>query len=220
MAMVSSAVGYAVTDDTTKDISGTGSTFDFTRRKKWPQLLLQELAGAALFCLKPVMQHRGSNASGGGSGQGGGAFGWKVSCLVCAVTTRAEVESAWCERGTGERGTGERREEREARSVRSKEEKSKEEKRGRGEKWQVQDLRYVNRVRATVRRAWQEPSERRVPSRAAAVRLQRIGVSDTGRASVLRSGLESGYKTEPEGCAGGIGGSHIVRSHRRLPVLE
>lgn len=85
MAIVSSAIGYAVADDNTKDVGGSGSTFDFTRRKKWPQLLLQELAGAALFCLKPVIQHRGSNTSGNGGagagagGQGQAPIGWKVS---------------------------------------------------------------------------------------------------------------------------------------------
>ncbi|RXK36079.1 hypothetical protein M231_06673 [Tremella mesenterica] len=43
--------GYALGVPDDKDLNGG---FEFTRRKKWPQLLLKELIGTALFCLKPV----------------------------------------------------------------------------------------------------------------------------------------------------------------------
>lgn len=53
----------------------------FTRRKRWPHLLLQELVGSALFCLKPVIQNQGSSHS---SLSG---YGWKVcqttGSLIC-----------------------------------------------------------------------------------------------------------------------------------------
>ena len=48
----------------------------FTRRKKWPQILLQELMGGALFCLKPYPLERSSMDA---SGRTNNTTGWKVS---------------------------------------------------------------------------------------------------------------------------------------------
>jgi len=57
----------------------------FTRRKRWPQLLLQELTSSALFCLKPVPGGRGSVGS--SDGKSGQNMGWKVGAIlgVCCV---------------------------------------------------------------------------------------------------------------------------------------
>ncbi|GFZ50091.1 Cutinase gene palindrome-binding protein [Saitozyma sp. JCM 24511] len=60
MSLVASSIAgasYALGNTEERD-SGTG--FEFTRRKRWPQLLLQELAGSALFCVKPTPAQRGS----------------------------------------------------------------------------------------------------------------------------------------------------------------
>jgi hypothetical protein len=50
----------------------------FTRRKKWPQLLMQELVGSALFCLKPVPGARQSVGSSNGQAMAND-WSWKVS---------------------------------------------------------------------------------------------------------------------------------------------
>ena len=52
----------------------------FTRRKRWPQLLLQELVGATLFCLKPTIGSRGSVGSANEGRPSGN--GWKVSRIL------------------------------------------------------------------------------------------------------------------------------------------
>lgn len=50
-----------------------GLTAQFTRRKKWPSLLLQELVGSAVFCLKPLPP-----SPSGSSHSSAGGMGWKV----------------------------------------------------------------------------------------------------------------------------------------------
>jgi len=91
MALIASTIGgagYAFNNGDDKD---TGNGFEvctpsspsqtnladreqFTRRKRWPHLLLQELVGSALFCLKPIALQRDSIAE-NGSGPG---WGWKI----------------------------------------------------------------------------------------------------------------------------------------------
>nr|XP_019043308.1 hypothetical protein I302_07883 [Kwoniella bestiolae CBS 10118]OCF22238.1 hypothetical protein I302_07883 [Kwoniella bestiolae CBS 10118] len=59
--------------------SATNGAAEFTRRKKWPEILLKELVGGSIFCLKPVLIRRGSGQQGGGSGSGGGTtWIWKI----------------------------------------------------------------------------------------------------------------------------------------------
>ncbi|KAL7424878.1 white collar 2 type of transcription factor [Cryptotrichosporon argae] len=53
----SAGAGYSLPVSDDKDNSG----FEFTRRKRWPQLLLQELVGSALFCLRPVAKDTGGD---------------------------------------------------------------------------------------------------------------------------------------------------------------
>jgi PAS domain-containing protein len=54
------------------------------KRKKWPQLLLQELVGAAVWCLVPTSPSvsigisNPSGLAGAGAGLGKGQSGWKI----------------------------------------------------------------------------------------------------------------------------------------------
>ncbi|OCF77776.1 hypothetical protein I204_01777 [Kwoniella mangroviensis CBS 8886] len=57
--------------------SATNGAAEFTRRKKWPEILLKELVGGSIFCLKPVMIRRESGQQGGPSG-GGTTWSWKI----------------------------------------------------------------------------------------------------------------------------------------------
>ena len=54
MSLVTSSIsGPSYNPSSIDEKDGLGG-FEFTKRKRWPQLLLQELVGSALFCLKPV----------------------------------------------------------------------------------------------------------------------------------------------------------------------
>ncbi|WWD04123.1 hypothetical protein V865_002189 [Kwoniella europaea PYCC6329] len=57
--------------------SATNGAAEFTRRKKWPEILLKELVGGSIFCLKPVMTRRESGQQGGASGSGT-TWSWKI----------------------------------------------------------------------------------------------------------------------------------------------
>ncbi|WRT69488.1 uncharacterized protein IL334_006474 [Kwoniella shivajii] len=52
--------------------SATNGAAEFTRRKKWPEILLKELVGGSIFCLKPVMTRKGSEPHSGTS------WSWKI----------------------------------------------------------------------------------------------------------------------------------------------
>nr|XP_019009136.1 uncharacterized protein I206_05781 [Kwoniella pini CBS 10737]OCF47917.1 hypothetical protein I206_05781 [Kwoniella pini CBS 10737] len=51
--------------------SATNGAAEFTRRKKWPEILLKELVGGSIFCLKPIMTRKES-------GQGSTSWSWKI----------------------------------------------------------------------------------------------------------------------------------------------
>ncbi|OXG25365.1 cutinase palindrome-binding protein [Cryptococcus neoformans] len=52
--------------------SSTNGAAEFLRRKRWPEILLKELVGSAVFCLKPTL------ILGRGQYQNGEAWGWKI----------------------------------------------------------------------------------------------------------------------------------------------
>ncbi|WVQ79415.1 hypothetical protein IAT38_001512 [Cryptococcus sp. DSM 104549] len=60
--------------------SSTNGAAEFMRRKKWPEILLKELVGAAIFCLKPALVPRQE-----GHYQNGEAWGWKMIYVSPAV---------------------------------------------------------------------------------------------------------------------------------------
>ncbi|WVF68641.1 hypothetical protein IAT40_003411 [Kwoniella sp. CBS 6097] len=52
--------------------SATNGAAEFTRRKKWPEILLKELVGGSIFCLKPVLTRKGSGQ------QSSPSWSWKI----------------------------------------------------------------------------------------------------------------------------------------------
>ncbi|WVQ89422.1 cutinase palindrome-binding protein [Cryptococcus gattii] len=52
--------------------SSTNGAAEFLRRKRWPEILLKELVGSAVFCLKPTLSF------GSGQYQNGEAWSWKM----------------------------------------------------------------------------------------------------------------------------------------------
>ncbi|OCF46108.1 hypothetical protein I317_00198 [Kwoniella heveanensis CBS 569] len=62
--------------------SSTNGAAEFTRRKKWPEILLKELVGGSIFCLKPVLMRKGS----GNGQQGSPSWGWRIIYSSPAVT--------------------------------------------------------------------------------------------------------------------------------------
>ncbi|WVR08246.1 hypothetical protein IAU60_005293 [Kwoniella sp. DSM 27419] len=62
---------YMTTNNEDRE-SATNGAAEFTRRKKWPEILLKELVGGSIFCLKPVLTRKGS------SPQPPSAWSWKI----------------------------------------------------------------------------------------------------------------------------------------------
>ncbi|WVQ96179.1 hypothetical protein IAU59_003282 [Kwoniella sp. CBS 9459] len=60
--------------------SATNGAAEFTRRKKWPEILLKELVGGSIFCLKPVLTRKGSGQ------QSSPSWSWKIIYSSPAVT--------------------------------------------------------------------------------------------------------------------------------------
>ncbi|ORX37908.1 hypothetical protein BD324DRAFT_623763 [Kockovaella imperatae] len=76
LASTINGAGYVLTNGEDKDV---GNGFEFTRRKRWPQLLMQELVGSALFCIKPVVKPSTSGDAGGVQ------YTWKIMFVSPSV---------------------------------------------------------------------------------------------------------------------------------------
>ncbi|ORY34878.1 hypothetical protein BCR39DRAFT_515313 [Naematelia encephala] len=76
MSYIASAMNSASYATNTSDDRDNSNGFEFTRRKRWPSLLLQELVGSALFCLKPIPDQRSSVDPNNGRPES--TLGWKI----------------------------------------------------------------------------------------------------------------------------------------------
>nr|XP_018260477.1 uncharacterized protein I303_07397 [Kwoniella dejecticola CBS 10117]OBR82635.1 hypothetical protein I303_07397 [Kwoniella dejecticola CBS 10117] len=62
---------YMTTNNEDRE-SATNGAAEFTRRKKWPEILLKELVGGSIFCLKPIMIRKESGP------QSTTTWNWKI----------------------------------------------------------------------------------------------------------------------------------------------